>query len=200
MRSYVSAIKAVLLNIGIEINEDRFLLSAITKACKSKYDRTSNKLPIRKGTLNMVLFSVNKLFPMQPYLGILYRAMLSTAYFGLFRIGEITVSKHVVKAKDVHIGLNKKKLMFVLHSSKTHCRSSKPKVIKINATKKNSEGLQTKEVQETARFCPFQLLQDYTGIRKKYVTNQEPFFVFKDRTGVLATQFQKVLKKTDENK
>ena len=53
-------------------------------------------------------------------------------YFGMFRIGEMTESQHVVKAKDVHIGINKDKLMFVLHSSKMHGKGTKPQIVKIN--------------------------------------------------------------------
>ena len=44
----------------------------------------------------------------------------------------MTESQHVVKAKDVHIGINKDKLMFVLHSSKTHGKGTKPQIVKIN--------------------------------------------------------------------
>ena len=56
----------------------------------------------------------------QDYLITLYRTILLTAYYGLFRVSEITLSPHVLKARDVHIATNKKKLKFVLRSSKTH--------------------------------------------------------------------------------
>ena len=71
---------------------------------------------------------------------ILYRAIFLTAYYGLFRIGELTDSAHAVKAEDVHVGVNKDKPMFVLHTSKTHNRGSKPQIIKIS---KQSITLQT---------------------------------------------------------
>ena len=60
--------------------------------------------------------------------------MLVTAYYRLFRIGEISQSEHVIKACDVHIGTNKKKLMFVVRSSKTHSLGDKPQIVKIKAT------------------------------------------------------------------
>ena len=50
----------------------------------------------------------------------LYMALFSTAYFGLFRVGELTASKHVVKAVNVRIGQNKNKILFILDSSKMH--------------------------------------------------------------------------------
>ena len=56
-----------------------------------------------------------------------------TAYYGLFRIGELTFSEHAVRAKDVHVGTNKKKMLFVLHSSKTHDKGSKPQLIKVTS-------------------------------------------------------------------
>ena len=69
----------------------------------------------------------------QPYLVKMYRALFVTAYFGLFRVGELTKSQHMVRACDVHIGTNKRKLMFILRSSKTHGEGDKPQVIKIEA-------------------------------------------------------------------
>ena len=48
VRSYVSAIKGILRADGVEINENKFLLSAITRACKLNNDSVSVRLPIRK--------------------------------------------------------------------------------------------------------------------------------------------------------
>ena len=43
----------------------------------------------------------------QMYLKKLYMAIFAPAYYGLFCIGELTDSPHVVKTCDVHIALNK---------------------------------------------------------------------------------------------
>ena len=95
----------------MDLSEDRIFLSSLTKACKMRNNRVHAKLPISRGFLNILHSKVDVLFhdSPQPYLTILYKAILSTAYFGLFRIGEITKSPHVIKASDVHICLNKKK-------------------------------------------------------------------------------------------
>ena len=77
----------------------------------------------------MMLKKLDKKFEMQPYLLALYRAILVTTYYGMFRIGEMTTSKHIVKACDVHIGINKPKLLFILHSSKMHGEGQKPQLI-----------------------------------------------------------------------
>ena len=131
IKSYVSAIKAVLLNIGVEVKENKVLLASLTQACKLQNDRAVNKLPIKKSVLLLILSSLDKIFAKQPYLLVLYRAIFMTAYFGLFHIGEVTFCRHVIKAKDVHVGMNKDKLMFILHSSKTHGKHTKPQIVKI---------------------------------------------------------------------
>ena len=63
-------------------------------------------------------------------------ALFSTAYYGFFRIGELTKSIHAVKVKDIHIGLSKRKVLFMLQTSKTHGKGDFPQSIKIAALKK----------------------------------------------------------------
>ena len=109
IHSYISAICAVLREDGEILNEDSFLLASLTKACKYKNDRVRTRLPIRKGLLKLMISAIHEIYGnTQPYLTILYQAMFITAYYGLFRVGEITMSQHVIKAKDVHIGVNKR--------------------------------------------------------------------------------------------
>ena len=125
---------------------------------------------------------------MQPYLRSLYKALITTAYFGLFRVGELTAtfSNHAVRAKDVHLGANKKKMLFVLHTSKTHGKESKPQKIKISSRAVGSEsnlGLNG-EV-----FCPYQLLHQYLACRGGYAMVNEQFFVFSDLSPVAANHF-----------
>ena len=194
VKSYVSAIKAVLSNLGTEVQEDRMLLGSITRACRINYDTVDNKLPIRKNVVGLLIAAVDKYYDSpQPYLSVLYKAMLATNYFGLFRIGEITNSPHAVKAKDVYSGTNKDKMLFVLHSSKTHRKDSRPQTIKISA-EKIEKTLENCEVQETAlSFCPFDLLSQYTVTRKQYRRKDEPFFVFYDRTPVSAYNYRCML-------
>ena len=71
----------------------------------------------------------------QPYLVTMYHALLVTKYYGMFRIGEVTDSTHVLKACDVHIGVNKPKMLFILHTSKTNGKNNKLQLIKITANK-----------------------------------------------------------------
>ena len=177
IRSYVSALKAILTVNKIEINEDRFLLSSLTRACKMKNDSVKTKLPIHKSLLNLILKMINdeiKLKDNQPDLAVLYQALFATGYYGLFRIGELTRSEHIIKAKDVHIGINKNKILFVLHSSKTHTKADKPQIVKI-------KGKPTKVLD----YCPFSLLRKYLAIHRSRQNELEQFFIFKDRSLVL---------------
>ena len=140
VKSYISAIRAILKEDSVKLNEDITLLSALTRACKIRNDVIINKLLIRRPLLNMLLPSIKHYFAdnPQPYLVKLYRAILSTTYFGLFRIGEMCKSPHALLTKDVHIGRNKNKMMFLLHSSKTHTKGDKPQVIKISEFRRSN--------------------------------------------------------------
>ena len=94
------------------------------------------------------------------YLVILYKAILAMAYYGLFRIGELTMSPHVIRVKEVHLATNKRKMLFVLRSSKTHSKANLPQTIKIISNP-------VKTQRKTANFCPYHLLTEYLSIRSK---------------------------------
>ena len=114
INSYVSAIKAILLMGNIKISHDTCLIKALTKACHVHQDVLKVKLPIKKDLVFLILHWVRINFAEQPYFREMYAAVFATAYFGLFRIGELSASPHVVKVTDVHIATNKQKLMFIL--------------------------------------------------------------------------------------
>ena len=133
IRSYISAVKSVLREDNVIVNEDRYLLTSLTKACKYKNDQVRIRLPIQKGILNMLFDELLDILDQQPYLMTLYRAMFASAYYGLLRVGEIASGEHPVKAVDVHVGLNKRKIMFMLRTLKTHWKDVKPQVVKVTS-------------------------------------------------------------------
>ena len=183
VHSYVSAIWAVLAEINTVLNEDLFLLSALTRACKFKNDRASMRLPIRKSMFGVLLHETHDWFYQQgqPYLAALYCALFSTAYFGLFRVGEVTQGSHLVMVTDVHLAKNKNKILFVLHTSKTHGLHNRPQSIKITFTGKTDIN-QKKGKREI--MCPYQLFRTYIQHRPCYLCQKEPFFVFADNSSV----------------
>ena len=113
-------------------------------------------------------------------------------YYGLFRIGELTYSEHVVKAKDTHIGMNKDKMLFILHSSKTHTKGMKPQEIKITSSETESTNPSLRSLRK--HFCPFDLAQKYMDMRGNYQNDTDAFFVFKDGNPVHSSHVRKVLR------
>ena len=157
----------------VNLQEDRFLLNSLTKACRLTNDTVYTRLPIHKNFLALLLIEVGRKYDAQPYARFLFLVIFSTMYFGLFRVCKVTLTKsaHHVKVGDVHVGINKKKLMFVLYMSKTHDRGSKLQIIKVSAVninKCNSEKfyLGSSDQKSKYRHCPFVLLQQYIQIRK----------------------------------
>ena len=92
-------------------------------------------------------------------------------------------------ARDVHIGDNKQKMLFVLRTSKTHWYDSKPQTIKIKSTPINQN---RKTV--THDLCPYRLLRAYLEARGPYFRDDEPFFIYKDESPVTDVNVRKVLK------
>ena len=195
VKSYVSAIKAVLRDDGIIVNEDRYLLTSLTKACKIVKDKVRIHLPIQRGLLDFILIEVGDLYDRkgQPYHKTLYQALFSTTYYGLFHVSEVTMtcSQHAVAARNVQVADNKKKMLFMLETSKTHGRSVKPQIIKISSTEINWK----EDNDNVNTWCPYSLLQSYLSVRRTFSTNREPFFIFNDRSPVTDGHARRVLKK-----
>ena len=103
-------------------------------------------------------------------------------YYGLLHVGEIAKGDHKIKAKNIHIGLNKNKILILLYSSKTHGKESKPQEIKITG--------QTKR-----HFCPFKLTKTYMSLRGGFPSDNEQFFIFSDVSPVLPTHVRDTLHK-----
>ena len=157
IKSYVSAIKAVLFNGGIKLKQDAALLSSLTRACKINNDVIRAKLLICKPLVQLLINALKNKFDQQSYLSRMYQALIIATYYGMFRIGELTLSQHMLKARDVHIAINKPKLLFVLHSSKTHGRGDMPQMIKIT-------GLS---------FCPNNQCCPFVLLKKLFVEQEE---------------------------
>ena len=113
----------------------------------------------------------------QPYLLILYRAILAMGYHGMFRIRELTLGPHAIRAANVHIGRNKDKIQVVLYSSKTHTRADPSQKVKISANYQSTN-------KPLAHFCPFNLVRRYLTARKSCHDLNEQFFIFSDGTPV----------------
>ena len=63
----------------------------------------------------------------QPYLEIMYKALFCLTYYGMLRVGEVSLSTHTLKAANIHVGHNKDKLMVTMYTSKTHGKEPGPR-------------------------------------------------------------------------
>ena len=141
IKSYVSAIKSVLRSEGYQWNDDLVLLNSLTRACHMINDQVYQRLPIKKGMLELLLFEVERMFSQSKYNEVLYKAIFLMAFYRLMRMSEIAAEtgefsmNHAVMAADVYVGMNKPKILVLLYSSKTHGSGSQPQEIKIYGIK-----------------------------------------------------------------
>ena len=86
VKSYISAVKAILMEIGVKLDNEHTQFSSLTKACHLVNDQIKTRLPIQKDLLSTILKQIDEYYgnKHQNYLRILYKALISTAYFGLF--------------------------------------------------------------------------------------------------------------------
>ena len=92
----------------------------------------------------------------------MYQTIFCTAYYGLFRIVELASGDHPVLARDVKLGQNKKKALFILRTSKTHWKNNKPQTIKISS-EKNTQSKRQKENLDLP--CHYELLKKYSKLQ-----------------------------------
>ena len=182
VKSYVSAIKFQLKAVKYEWNDGKMMLSTLTQACSLNNDRVLMRLPIHCSLLEMLLFEIERIYIEQPYLTILFQALFAIGYYGLFWIGELTQGDHCIKARNIHSAINKKKILIVLYTSKTHGKESHPQRVKISTLDNKDKG----GLKKNKRFfCPFALMNNYLKIRGGYKNECEQLFVFRNAVEVV---------------
>ena len=58
VKSYVSAIKRILIDDGYQWDDTKILLSSLTRACRIINDKVKTRLPIQCGLLELILFEI----------------------------------------------------------------------------------------------------------------------------------------------
>lgn len=183
--SYMSAIRYKLRKDGVEIPDKNFEIASIIRTCKLKNDQVRYRCGLTKNMTEELIAATKKLLldKGQTYLFYLYRAIFLTAYYGMFRIGELGDSPHALKVADVKESRNKAKFLLILRSSKTHGKGDHPhtvnipQVVDINF----SENL----------FDPYVALADFQA-RRPQACN---FFVFADGSPVKVEQIRAMFKR-----
>ena len=191
LKSYFSAIKHILKLDGYQWDDRKVLLSSLARSCRLVNDRVKTRLPIQKGLLEMILFELKRKFCSsknpQPYLGLVYQTIFLLGYYGMLRVGELVHGSHTIKACNIHVGNNKDKILIVLYSSKTHGLESRPQKVKISAIPQDNK-------RNKKFFCPFKSVIKYMEIRGDYMTDNEEFFIFGDRTPIQPHHIRKILR------
>ena len=183
LRTYFSAIKHVLWQDGYEWNDNKLILSSLVRGCKLENDTVKIRLPIQKGLLELMLFEIERKYGQsnpQPYLEILYKTMFCLGYYGMLRVGEMTLSNHTLKTCNVHVGNTKDKILLVLYTSKTHGQESGPQKIRISAATNTPYS----NARQEKFFCPVKTVIRYMYARGAYQDDSEQFFIFADRSPV----------------
>ena len=199
VRSYILAIKCVFMENNIEVTEDKFLLSSLIRACVKVNDHMRAQFPIKIGMLRLILKKVRELYSDQPYLTKLYEAVFVSGYFGLLRVGKIAQGPHVIRVKDVHVGQNKNKILFILRSSKTRSKGNNPQFVKLTGYEEPRKGNKTTEKYHdrwdtgTRIICPFACIKSFISCRAKAITVNEQFFVFSDGSPLTPKSANEVL-------
>ena len=119
----------------------------------------------------------------------------------MFRVGELSYSPHVIKARDVHIADNKLKVLIMLYSSKTHGRESLPQKIKIKNDNTvevvNDSTIQCMSHSKITRkklLSPIYAINEYSNARGPRNTDTEQYFVFRDGSPVKPIHIRQVLR------
>ena len=188
VKSYVSAIKHKLTADNYKWDDKLVLLNSLTKACRLENDVVKVRLPLQHKLLNMVIFEVEREFISDEYSRQLYKTLFLIGYSGMFRVGELTKGKHVIKVPNVHISHDNKKASIYLYSSKTLRQGSKPQRVKLDENNTFYSNI----------YQPVAELRTYANMRPEYISEDEQFFVHADLSPATPSQMRKLLRKVLE--
>lgn len=185
--SYMSALRYKLRKDGVEIPDKNFEIASIIRTCKIKNNAVHYRCGISKNMLKELLQTVKKHFldKGQQYQFVLFRAVFLTAYYGMFRIGEIAQGPHSLKMENVKKSTNKYKYLMILRSSKTHGEGDFPHTVSVP---------QVVDVEETEQlYDPVQAIDDYKALRPQ-TSPKANFFVLQDGSPIKCYALRRVLK------
>ena len=125
----------------------------------------------------------------------MYKTLFTSAYFGLLCISEL-MGIHAVLARDVQIGVNKRKFLLTLRTSKTHWVNNRPQQNKISATSRRKHNSNSHSLE---MICPFSALERYSKLHGEYTADSEQFFIFSDGSLVKSSHMRTCLKNILKN-
>ena len=186
VKSYVSAIKHKLLNDNYPWDDKLVLLSTITKSFQLHNDKVLTRLPVGVTLLELLVFEIIRCDDLTQYETLLYKTVFLTMFYGLMRVGEaVKGSKHTARAVNVHVAKNKRSVLFILYSSKTHSQKDRPQKIQIDNRWRKTGTV----------FNPVQEIIEYSQTRPGYRYEEEPYFVFHNGQPVRDIHVRAILKR-----
>ena len=174
--SYVSAIAYIHKLLGLQDPTSSGLVQKLIAGATKVYAPKPSRLPITILILHRVLLGIDEIIPVH-YHKILLKAMFTTSFFGLMRIGEVTMSKQ----KSVPLLIDQLQLSMeqaiITISQFKHNKGNKPVQIPLQR-------------QEDHVLCPVYNLSQYILLRGR---EPGPLFAFPGPSPVPRTFFSKQL-------
>ena len=174
IRTFVSAIGFYHKVNGLHDPSSSYMVEKAIQGLKKLRPTIDKRRAI---TIDMLANMVCSLFnlPLTMYERYLFKSMFLIAFFGLFRVGEITDSPHNVKVSNVSFTVNPEKVVFQCESFK---HSVGPRSIHINR-------------HAPTWLCPVQALKAFNRIRQNV---QGPLFVDDQNRPIQRSHFVKILR------
>lgn len=178
--TYISGLAFVhKINNWYDINQS-FVVKKLLEGCHRSRPSFDRRAPI---TFNMLqkICSLTQSVCFNEYESVMFKSMFSLAFFGLFRVGELTTSRYqpsALNCNDVIFAYDNKAVQITMRHFKTNQRG-KPVILKIPC-------------EDTDLICPVCTLRNYLQSRTPGVG---PLFIHMNGSPVTRYQFSAVLKK-----
>ena len=174
--SYVSAIAYVHKLLGLQDPTSSSLVQKLIAGATKVYAPKPSRLPITILILHRIILGIDEIIPVH-YHKLLLKAMFTTSFFGLMRIGEVTMSKH----KTIPLLINQLQLTMdqaiITITHFKHNKGNKPVQIPLLR-------------QDNHDICPVYNLSQYLLIRGR---EPGPLFSFPNSSPVPREFFSKQL-------
>lgn len=177
--TYLAGINYVHKILGFKSFNQVFMVNKLLEGCRRSRPTQDLRAPLTIHVLEEICLNLHSVC-YDNYETTLFRALFTLAYFGLFRVSELTASSichlgHAILLNDVHFEENEQYIVICLRHYKTS-QYGNPAIIKLP---RNMNGL-----------CPVSEILEYLKIRSKGFSI---LFCHKNGAPILRSQFSRVL-------
>jgi len=181
-KSYLLAIGYKCKMSGFSDVNQNFIVQKVLEGMKRLNMKADTRLPITENILSSIILRLPGSCR-NAYETKLFKAAFTLAFWGLFRVGEITVSKgndinHVISANDVHVDVELSKVVVFLRYSKTD---------------QFGKGVTIELKRVGSPICLFNSMEDFLATRP---STDGPLFCHFSGAPLTRYQFSAILNKT----